>query len=328
MLTSEPPLDTNADRAKPPSATALTRRAFTRSLALGLAAGACSGVVEAAGLAGRTVHLRLTNRPKDQTPQHDYYMALLKLAMQKGAEGGAPSRVELHSHSRPQTLDRAFAELKAGRIDVVWSATSPEREADFLPVRISLLRELNSFRLLVIRKGDQARFDAVRTLADLRRLRAGSGQQWSATVQLRRNGLPVVPALHHERLFNMLTLDRSDYVPLGAYEVAHELSHASAEGLAVEQGLLLYMHLPMYFFVRKDSTALARRIERGLERALGDGSFDRLLLSVPTFSRGLKALARPGRKLLMLDGPGRPSPQHIHKLYHDLVSRSTARPGA
>ena len=79
-------------------------------------------------------------------------------------------------------------------------------------MRISLVRELNDYRIFLIRKGEQARFRAVRTLADLRRFTAGAGEGWPSTAVLRANGLPVVTSIGFEQLFAMLGAKRFDYM--------------------------------------------------------------------------------------------------------------------
>ena len=66
---------------------------------------------------------------------------------------------------------RLRAELASRSIDLLWSPTSPELEAEFLPVKVSLLKELNNYRLLLIRPETQAQFSRVKTLNDLRQFK-------------------------------------------------------------------------------------------------------------------------------------------------------------
>jgi hypothetical protein len=63
--------------------------------------------------------------------------------------------------------------LMQGKVDVLWSPTSETFETQMLPVRASLLKDLNNYRLLLIRKNEQPVFSAVHSLDDLRKLKGG-----------------------------------------------------------------------------------------------------------------------------------------------------------
>ncbi|MEO7496660.1 MAG: hypothetical protein ABIT83_25870 [Massilia sp.] len=232
-------------------------------------------------------------------PETVYFFKLLTLALEKTEPTDGPFVID--TYPAPISPERAIEEIKkGGAINLMWNGTSPSRERDLLPVRFSLIRELNNYRLFLIRKEDQAKFDKVNTLDDLRHLTAGSGIQWPDTAILRRNGLPVTTTLHYEALFPMLALKRFDYFPRGIYEVFGEADVHEKEGLVIEKTIMIHYDLPFYFFVKKDNKALASRLERGLNKALADGSFDQLMLGVPRFKRGLDEQRNAKRKLFML----------------------------
>jgi len=93
-----------------------------------------------------------------------YFPRLLRLALDKTRASDGP--FEIRAYEQTMSGARQFAELKNnGAINVIWDGSDARREAELLPVRISLLRELNDYRVLLIRKGDQPRFRDVRTLA-------------------------------------------------------------------------------------------------------------------------------------------------------------------
>jgi hypothetical protein len=240
-----------------------------------------------------------------ERPESRYFHELLELALQKTQAPGESFVIE--NYPAPMSGARATEEVKHnGAVNLLWNATSAERERDLLPVRISLLRELNNYRVLMIRKGEQARFDHLRTLDDLRALHAGLGTQWPDNAVFARNRLPVVNALKHADLFRMLAVKRFDYFPRGLFEVWAELAMPENHGLTMERDVMLYYRMPFYFFVNRNNTALAERIERGLRLAQADGSFDRLLQSVPNFRRALDEQRSGRRRVILLDAP--PSP--------------------
>jgi len=229
-----------------------------------------------------------------------YFPQLLRLVLEKTRASDGP--FEIRHHDQAMSGPRLFSELKNdAAINLIWDGTDARREAELLPVRISLVRELNDYRIFLIRKGEQARFRAVRTLADLRRFTAGAGEGWPSTAVLRANGLPVVTSVGFEQLFAMLGAKRFDYMPRGVYEAWYEQQQHG--DLAIEEGLFLHYHVPFYFFTSRKNPALADRIERGLRAAIADGSFDRLFHSIPSFKRSLDEIHAGRRRVIELQLP-------------------------
>lgn len=230
---------------------------------------------------------------------------LLQLAMDKTAANDGPALITHYPYDL--TVPRRQLELqRKGAINVIWAATNAARETALLPVRISLLGELNDYRPFLIRREDAARFRAVRSLQDLRGLRAGAGVDWNSTDVMRANGLPVETPVSYGALFPMLRAGRFDYMPRGAHEAWAE--EKVQQGVRVEPTIFLHYRAPFYFFVNKDNQALADRIERGLKMAQADGSFGRLLNSYPDFRRGLAEITARKRTVFELELPTRRAP--------------------
>lgn len=235
--------------------------------------------------------------PRDGRP--GYFFEVLDLALRKTEASHGPYRVVVLNE--PISLERAVTELKKGSIlDAVFTAPNPGLTDGLRAIPISLLKELNNYRVLLIRDGEQARFDRVRTLDDLRQLRAGLGLQWVDTKILRHNGFRVDGSALHENIFKMLAAQRFDFFPRGIYEVQSDHKKYAHLGLAIEKSLFLYYDAPFYFFVNEANAALAGRIEAGLQAALADGSFDRLLNSYPEFKAASELQRSAQRRLLRL----------------------------
>ncbi|RME75941.1 MAG: ABC transporter substrate-binding protein [Planctomycetota bacterium] len=231
-----------------------------------------------------------------------YFVELLRLALDKTAATDGPVRLEPSRALMRQ--GRALASLaRRQHIDVAWSMTSREREALVRPVRIPLLKGLLGYRVLLVRKGEAARFASIEDLAGLRRLRAGQGADWPDVQILEANGLPVVKSSSYEGLFGMLARGRFDYLPRGVTEVWEELRTHATLPIELEPHLLLHYPSAIYFFVAKDDTALAERLERGLRAALADGSFDALLRSHPATRPAFERTHFERRRILELTNP-------------------------
>lgn len=238
----------------------------------------------------------------DRDVRNLYYLDVLRLALEKTREEFGDYRLEAVDQDLSQS--RAVALLAEDRVlDVIWTMTSKQREAQLRPVRIPLLRGLMGMRLLLIRADDQGWFDNVTRLEQLRQLRAGQGHDWPDAEILRANELPLVAVSDYESLFRMLEEGRFDYLPRAINEPWEELQAHPEMDLAVEDSLLLYYPAASYFFVAPHDDRLAERLELGLERALEDGSLTGLFRQHPVNRRAFEKAALLKRRVLRLENP-------------------------
>jgi hypothetical protein len=227
-----------------------------------------------------------------------YFPKLLRLALEKTRAEGPFEIVQIDQHL---TSPRQATEIKNnGIINLMWDGSNQQRETELWPVRVSLLRHLNDYRLFLIRAEDQGRFSNIRTLDQLRALKAGAGVNWPSTEILRANNIPVVTSIAYEYLFPMLRAKRFDYMPRGVYEASHEQRVNEREDLAIEKTIFLHYHVPFYFFVSKENAALGQRVERGLRLAIKDGSFDKLFNSIPAFRQAQAEIDSNKRRVFEL----------------------------
>lgn len=279
--------------------TGLLLQAFVAAAAASTAAAASA----AAGQPGGAPHRFVLPAVSASAREHAaYFPRLLRLALDKTVASDGP--YELAHYAHELTSLRRNTELKNnGVISVMWDGTDRQREAELLPVRISLIKELNDYRVFLIRSEDAPRFASVRTLNQLRKLKAGAGTNWPSVAVLRFNGLPVETSGGYESLFPMLRVKRFDYMPRGAQEAWAELDQHQGEGLQVEPTIFLHYRVPFYFFVSRSRPELAARIERGLRMAQRDGSFERLFNSIPAFQRGMAEITARKRRVFELRQP-------------------------
>lgn len=223
------------------------------------------------GIAAAVEIVRFPRPEFEGDRRFDYALQLLQLGLSKT---GTDYRVQLAAI--PMNQERQVLELEADRtIDVAPIPSSAEREERLLPIRIPIQKGVLGLRLGLIRKGDQGRFAGVNTLEDLKRVRIAQGQEWPDTLILRGNGIDVITAPRYEGLFGMLVSQRFDYFPRSINEIWDELEiHGGA--LEVESRIALHYFYDAYFMVNKKNTRLAEAIRQGLEKAVADGSFDRL----------------------------------------------------
>jgi hypothetical protein len=165
---------------------------------------------------------------------------------------------------------------QGGQLSVIWTVTSPERERQLLAVPVPIDRGLYGWRLLLIAPGTQKLFDDISALPQLAKLQGGQGHDWPDLTILRSAGLNVYGAPNYDGLFDMLARGRIDFYPRALPEIWPELGQRSALGLVLEDNLVLHYPSAVFFFVAKNDAQLAGTLQRGLEAAFADGSFQTL----------------------------------------------------
>lgn len=218
-----------------------------------------------------TIVLRLPLTPEGN---HAFFYELLSEAF-----AVADQPVDLQAVAGPGK-ERFKMMLRNGDLDIMWMVRGPQRDQLFVPVDFPLTGGLIGQRILLIRRGEQALFDKIRTLGDFREqgLSAGMGKDWVDADIWRLNGLPVSGEVPDwRRLFKMLSAgNRSiDYIPRGALEIQADLR--ANPDLMIEKGLLLRYDRDSIFYLSPAAGHLAPMLKSGLERLRANGRYARLL---------------------------------------------------
>jgi len=199
---------------------------------------------------------------------------ILQAALEKTIPEYGP--YELKPSARVMTEARYLAELRDGKlVNVAWSSTSNEKEAELLPLRIPLRKGILGYRIALIAKDNQAKIDEVKTLTELRKLSIGQGIGWGDVTLYLHNGINVYTS-NYDLLFKMVSAGRFDLFPRGISEIFSEFNIYSKDNpnLAIEKNLLIYYPWPYYFFFNKKDAALMKRVDVGIHIMMHDGSFD------------------------------------------------------
>lgn len=204
----------------------------------------------------------------------EYPLRLLELAMKESRQP-----FSLNPSTAVMNKARVTEELALGNeINVAWMVSSIERETRLLPIRICIFKGLGGWRIALIRKKDIDTFAKVQNLDDLRKLSAGQQIDWPDTAILRASGIPVETTTSYDPLFQMLINERFSWFPRSIPEIWAEAETYASKDLVVEPRLLVRYPSAYYFFVNSRDIKLAKTIEAGLEKALKNGSFDKLFL--------------------------------------------------
>ena len=182
--------------------------------------------------------------------------------------------------SSPMTELRQVKELKKanGNLTVMYLGSSTEFEQTLLPIRISVDKNLSSYMVYLIRKENQSRFSEVKSLNDLRKLSIGLGLGWIDVDILRASNFNVVTGSSYEGLFSMLDKKRFDALQRSIVHITDEYENhnTSMPDLSIEENILLYYPLPMYFWFSKSNEGriLANRVKEGMLSMIDDGTYD------------------------------------------------------
>lgn len=227
-----------------------------------------------------------------------YPRAVLELAL---ARSGRP--VQLAPARVQASQERVLRLLERGKLlDVVWTATTAERERRLRAVRFPIDRGLIGWRVLLVRRGETRRFiTGTDPKGALALLVGAQGHDWPDLAILRANGLQVAASPRYEGLFGMLARGHVDYIPRSVTEVGDELRSRPGLGLVIEPRLLLHYPSALYFFVHPRNTALAEALQTGLARAHADGSLERLFTQA--YGPALNSLDLDRRQVVELRNP-------------------------
>ncbi|HMW46751.1 MAG TPA: transporter substrate-binding domain-containing protein [Cellvibrionaceae bacterium] len=233
-------------------------------------------------------------------PNSRYIIGQLKNALSK-----IDTKYKLTILHENFTQARTNEEVKnQGLLNLCWTTSDPQIEQELRPIRIPILKGLLGYRILIINKKNQYKFSQVKTFEDLKQFTFGQGKTWTDTKILQANGLKVITTNKYPGLFHMVDGERFDAFPRGVNEPFGELAQRpDLPDLKVEDTILLVYRMPFYLFVSRDNPKLGNDIETGLNRAIADGSFDKIFYSEPNIKDVLEKANMKNRRIFNLTNP-------------------------
>jgi hypothetical protein len=258
----------------------------------------------------------MSNSDRDQ--QKTYYVALLQLAIEKAKHKYGSASLQALDTS--MVYQRKVKSLNKNELDVIWAVTSEQRELDLLPIMIPIFKGLIGYRIMVIQGSKQDTLTHLFSTQQIKTMVAIQGTDWADTGILRANGFKVHTSDWYNGFYRGVSKGFYDYLPKSILEPWAEMRRFQFKNLVVEKKHLLYYPSAMYFFVQKDNKALAQRLEYGLNQAVDDGSFDKLLYNYPAHQEALSKGKLSTRLIHKLSNPFLPktAPLTDTRLWHRL----------
>jgi hypothetical protein len=252
--------------------------------------------------------------------RYQYHWEILRTALEKTRKKYGTYRMV---PSEFMTEKRQALELMnaTGKLTVMYLSTTPEFEKRLIPVRIPVDKNLGGYCIFLIRKEDQYKFNAIKTVDDLRKFTYGLGLGWIDVDILKANKFRVVTGSNYDGLFEMLNNKRFDIFLRAAVEILDEYDHRkdAMPDLRIEQNIVFYYPLPMYFWFPKttEGKRLAARAEEGMRMMIRDGTYDRIFDKYQRHK--IERLRLKYRKIFRIKNPflGAETPFNDKRLWFD-----------
>lgn len=205
-------------------------------------------------------------------PHGEYILDILRQAISYSSQ---PYQLQGSRSTMQQA--RSIYELTSsqGTVDVLWTMSTDEREAQLIPIRIPIDKGLIGWRIALLTPENVNLFKRVKTAKDLEAFTAGQELDWPDVPILQSNGLPVKTSTTYETLFTMLRAGRFDYFPRSLLEVQFEFDGPIGKNLAIDPHIVLHYPSALYFFVSPREPKMAEDIRSGLEEMIRNGSFEK-----------------------------------------------------
>jgi len=210
-------------------------------------------------------------RTSENVERDSYEVGLLKLILDKSGEPYSLTQTQ-----RLYTQSRVIKSLEDNeKISIYWMGTSKELEEKLLPIRVPLAFGILGYRVFIIHKNEQKKFNNIKTLEDLQKLKGAQGHGWSDNEILEYSGLKQHQN-SYENIFKMIHRgNRIDYFSRGLNEAFSEVSSRGGTlvNLAVEKKILLVYPFSKFFFISRGNEKLEKILTDGMKKIIEDKSF-------------------------------------------------------
>lgn len=169
--------------------------------------------------------------------------------------------------------NRALRLLDKGELDVVWTATTIQREKRYRAITIPIYQGLLGWRIALIKASDADILSDKPTLDAMRNFIIGAGGSWPEVGIYSQNGFTLQTATTYDGLFDMLSMGRFDLFPRSIIEIHDELEQFGELGLIADPHVLIRYPYALYFFVRENNVELATQIEQGMVKLFESGRY-------------------------------------------------------
>lgn len=251
----------------------------------------------------------IINETQGKSERNRYTQELLVAALNNTIDSHGRYKIEiLPNLNQPRTA--AMLRRREGYGDIVQGATRKDWEEHLIPIEIPIMKGALGLRVMLIRQDMQATFSSINSIEELKQQIGGTVNYWSITKVFDYHKFSTAKTNRQDSLFAMLEKKRFDYISRGITEVLIEYQEHKLHNpnLHIEEDLLMYIPLPVYFFVTPTKPHLAERLEAGLKRIMANGTLDTIFSK--HFKERFMQLNLLSRKVFKLENPNLTSPYY------------------
>ena len=246
----------------------------------------------------------------DRTPgqdQNGFRYRLLQLVLERSGRAFA-----LGLSEQIQSQDEAIAALQQGpastrnpfaiSVGVYGAGLELNRRLRVIPMPVT--GGILGLRAGWSHRSQHERLAAIGSVEDLRSVVLLQGLGWSDVEIFDAAGLRTFTA-RSEDLLRLVDNRRVQLFPRGIDELEREapIVATTAEGTSLDPNLLIAYPFAGFFYVGPDNQALAEAIQLGFQRAIADGSYQRLLEELILTPWLRRHLALADRRVIALPNP-------------------------
>ncbi len=238
--------------------------------------------------------------PEDNDARAAYALRIIGLAMKKTEEDFGFWKVQFSADGMERPRMESTVE-KGDIAQVLMLPGSDDYDKRFTLIPIPIDKGLIGFRISLVHRDNRNLFAKTTTLDALKKPFGCLARTWQITKVFDYNRLNVRKTDKYKDLFNLVQNKRCDYFSRGVGELLSEFGYWSQShpDIAIEPHILLRTPLAFYLYVSKSKPKIAKRLEVGLQRALEDGSFEKLFQD--EFNSAIMSLRIMGRRVITLD---------------------------
>ena len=251
----------------------------------------------------KPMHITVIGNKTSRDERHAYEIQLLHLILDKtvpefGPYDSVPAPKMGHLRAVVSLTQNTYPNF----VRTFGYQDSLVHENDLVPIYYPVYRGLLGYRTCFLSKKIQTQFAAVDSRFELIKYTHGYGAGWGDIDIMRLGGIPVVTVSSYVGLFRMAAENRVDLFCRGTNEVFREYQNNSdIPSLAYDRSKAFYYNFPHFFFTHKSNTLLIKRLTRGFQLALADGSL--LALWHQHFDKSLNFVQLEDRQIFYFTNP-------------------------
>ncbi|MEF9898143.1 MAG: hypothetical protein RR736_07300 [Pseudomonas sp.] len=213
---------------------------------------------------------------EEGNPLVEYRKALIKLAMEASGKEYSLTKCDVSSGS---TSDFRYAELiKEGvRCNMLATSAGGDATGKLMIIPFPIYLGGGGYRVLLANARSIKGSESIKSLADLRKYKVGSGLGWVDTKIMSENGFDVVKSNYYN-LFDMLRVGRFEYLTRSIYEASSELALNGRDGeLIIVPNILLHYPVDLFFYVTPGREDIKNSMLDGLVKLYNSGLYEKFL---------------------------------------------------